>query len=78
MAKETLIAIVGCGAIGRVHARAVSGMDNARLVAVSDIMTETVAGFAKEFNCNAYYDYVEMFDRENQILSVCALLVELG
>jgi UDP-N-acetyl-2-amino-2-deoxyglucuronate dehydrogenase len=72
MAKETLIAIVGCGAIGRVHARAVHGMDNARLVAVSDIRTETVAGFAKEFNCNAYYDYVEMFDREKpDLVCVC-------
>jgi UDP-N-acetyl-2-amino-2-deoxyglucuronate dehydrogenase len=72
MTKKTRIAIVGCGAIGRVHARAVHGFDNARLVAVSDVKTETAAGFAKEFSCNAYSDYAEMFDREKPDLAcVC-------
>lgn len=72
MGSKTRIVVVGCGAIGRVHARAISGLDNARLVAVSDVRYESAASFADELGGNAYSDYAEMFGKEKPDLAcVC-------
>jgi UDP-N-acetyl-2-amino-2-deoxyglucuronate dehydrogenase len=72
MDEKARVVVVGCGTIGRVHARAVSDLDGARLVAVSDVKPETAASFADEFACKAYSDYVAMFESEKPDLAcVC-------
>jgi len=43
---STRIALLGAGRIGKVHARAISGNPQARLVAVADAITETAAMIA--------------------------------
>jgi UDP-N-acetyl-2-amino-2-deoxyglucuronate dehydrogenase len=65
-------AVVGCGAIGRVHAGAIRKTPDAQLVAVSDLNAENGASFAREFGCKAYTDFREMFQKERiQIACVC-------
>ncbi|WP_419911450.1 inositol 2-dehydrogenase [Hoeflea sp.] len=44
-------ALLGAGRIGKVHARAVTGNSDARLVAVMDAMTEAAKGLADEYEC---------------------------
>lgn len=72
MADKFRFAIVGCGAIGRVHARAITKLEDAQLVAVSDLKAENSAKMAEDFGCNAYTDYREMFQKEKiDIACVC-------
>jgi myo-inositol 2-dehydrogenase/D-chiro-inositol 1-dehydrogenase len=42
------IGLLGCGRIGQVHARTIKGMDDARVVAVSDAMPEAADRLAAE------------------------------
>lgn len=72
MTDKFRLAVIGCGAIGRVHARAISKLENAQLVAVSDLKEENSAELAKDFGCNAYTDYRKMFQNEKiDIACVC-------
>ena len=72
MTKKARMAVVGCGAIGRVHARAIAGLDQAELVAVCDVFEESAAKLANEFGCKHYTDYRKMFDEEEiDLVSVC-------
>lgn len=72
MAGKFRLAVVGCGAIGKVHAGAIAKLENAQLVAVSDLKAENSAKLAKEFGCNAYTDYRKMFQKEKvDIACVC-------
>ncbi|NMB21191.1 MAG: Gfo/Idh/MocA family oxidoreductase [Firmicutes bacterium] len=72
MNKKVRVAIVGCGAIGRVHARAIIGLDEAELVAVCDHSEANAKAMAAEFDCNHYTDYRQMFARENlDLVTVC-------
>lgn len=59
------VAVIGVGNMGRHHARVYSQLKNVNLVAVSDINKKTGEKVAKEFNCQYYKDYREMFDKEN-------------
>jgi UDP-N-acetyl-2-amino-2-deoxyglucuronate dehydrogenase len=58
---ETLrFGILGCGVIGRHHARAIAGLDGAELVAVADtsvVRAETLAG---EHGCSSFPNLQEM------------------
>ncbi len=72
MVDKFRLAIIGCGAIGRVHAGAITKLDNAQLVAVSDLKEESSAKMAEEFGCNAYTDFRKMFQKEKiDIACVC-------
>ena len=72
MTKRARLAVVGCGAIGRVHTRAISGLDEAELVAVCDVFEESAAKLANEFGCKHYTDYWKMFDEEEiDLVSIC-------
>ena len=46
-------AIIGCGAIARIHAEAIASLEDARLTAVFDQNTAHAAAFAREFGCHA-------------------------
>ena len=72
MAEKFRLAVIGCGAIGRVHAGAITKLEDAQLVAVSDLKEENSAKMAKDFGCNAYTDYRMMFQNEKiDIACVC-------
>ena len=55
-------AIIGCGRIAPVHARALEKMADAQLVACADIDQEKARAFAGEYGITAFTDYREMLD----------------
>lgn len=72
MADKMRMAVVGCGAIGRVHAKAIAGLDEAQLVAVCDVGHDRAIALADDYGCKAYSDYRQMFDTERlDMVSVC-------
>jgi predicted dehydrogenase len=72
MTQKMRMAVIGCGNIGKVHAKAIRRLDDAQLVAVSDLRPESAAQVAAEFGCNPYSDYRQMFIKEKpELVSVC-------
>ena len=47
------MAVIGCGRMGRLHARVYSEMPQVRLVGIYDVNGETAASIAQEFKCRA-------------------------
>jgi UDP-N-acetyl-2-amino-2-deoxyglucuronate dehydrogenase len=65
MDKTLNFAIVGCGVIAPTHARAISHIPGARLVAVCDIIEEKARRLAEAFDAEAYLDYHAMLRHED-------------
>ena len=64
--------IVGCGAIARIHAEAVSGIENACLHGVTDHLPSAAQAFASAHGGKAYADYGEMLaDKEINVVIIC-------
>lgn len=63
--------IVGYGAIGPVHARAIAKADGVRLSAVCDIDAARAAACAKEYGAAAYSDYDEMLSGGIDCVHIC-------
>lgn len=65
-------AVVGCGKIGRTHARALASLPGSEFVAVADPVAQRAADFAAEFGVRPYDDLDTMLEREQlDVLSVC-------
>ncbi|HEX3047705.1 MAG TPA: Gfo/Idh/MocA family oxidoreductase [Bacillota bacterium] len=65
-------AIIGCGSIFGVHAKAVQQLDEARLAAVVDINETKAAEAAERYNCSSYTDYRQMLqDKQIQVVHIC-------
>lgn len=64
MSKTYKVAIVGCGGMGRSHARAWNGNERTELVAGADITKEAAQKLAEQYSIPAYEDYNEMFGKE--------------
>ena len=65
-------AIIGCGAIARIHAEAIASLEDARLTAVFDQNTAHAAAFAREFGCRSYGTVEEMLaDPDVDVVSIC-------
>ena len=65
-------AIVGCGNVAQVHAKAIAGMEKAELVAVADICVEKAEKMAEEYGAVAYTTLEAMLDAEKvDILHIC-------
>ncbi|MGQ4834487.1 MAG: Gfo/Idh/MocA family oxidoreductase [Candidatus Asgardarchaeia archaeon] len=58
------VAVIGTGAWGKNHARVFFELNNAELVAVSDLNEERAKIIAKKYNCKAYKDYKELITSE--------------
>jgi UDP-N-acetyl-2-amino-2-deoxyglucuronate dehydrogenase len=72
MSGAVKFGIIGCGGIGKAHARAITGLPDAELVAVCDIRPERAEAYAAEFGCEAYSDYAAMLGRDDvQVVNVC-------
>ena len=72
MTNKIRMAVVGCGAIGNIHAEVIVGLQNTQLVAVSDVKLENAQKFAGQYGCNAYTNFKEMFRQEKiDIVCIC-------
>jgi predicted dehydrogenase len=72
MSKTYRMAIVGVGAIGQLHAKAVGPITRIKLVAGSTLAEEVGRKFAATYSANYYKNYIEMLDREKpDLVSVC-------
>ncbi|KZX14554.1 Gfo/Idh/MocA family protein [Methanobrevibacter curvatus] len=66
------VAVIGVGAMGQNHARVYYRLDNAELIAVSDLSEDTVSRIAKKYDCKYYLNYEEMLkDPEIEAVSIC-------
>ena len=67
------VGIVGCGSIGRAHARAYREVEAVNLVAAADVNAASVERYCQEFEIpSTYTDYNQMLEREKlDILSIC-------
>ena len=62
--KKIKVGVIGCGRIVVMHLNAISNIEDAELVAVSDIKIERANEVAHKYNCRAYLDYQEMIEKE--------------
>ncbi|GGE16402.1 oxidoreductase [Marinithermofilum abyssi] len=72
MAKEMGFAIIGAGVICHTHAKEISEMEGARLVAVADVSEEKARKFGEMYGVDWYRDYRDMLKREEvDIVNIC-------
>lgn len=59
------VCIVGFGAIGPVHAKALQNLENVNIYAICDISKDIADKAAAEYGCKAIYSYDECLEDEN-------------
>lgn len=65
-------AIVGCGKVGHLHAKALSRLSESAFVAVCDVDPQHAQQFANEYGVRAYQDVEQMIVRSKvEVLAVC-------
>ncbi|MFH8039120.1 MAG: Gfo/Idh/MocA family oxidoreductase [Candidatus Aenigmatarchaeota archaeon] len=62
--KETKVAVIGVGNMGRHHVRVYSELTNVKLVAISDVNKNVGEIIAKKYGCKFYCNYKEMLEKE--------------
>jgi UDP-N-acetyl-2-amino-2-deoxyglucuronate dehydrogenase len=67
------MALIGCGRIAGHHARAISLVDGAELVAVCDLIEEKARAYADQFGVACYTNYHEMLQRHPDIDTVAVI-----
>jgi len=67
------VGVIGVGNMGKNHARVYSKLENAKLVAVSDIDIKLAKSVAEKFGCKYYKNYNEMLEKEN--LDIVSIVV---
>ena len=66
------VGVIGVGAMGYNHARVYSKLENANLMAVSDLLKEKSEEVSKEYNTKGFMDYNEILNMpEIDAVSVC-------
>ena len=66
------VAIIGCGNIFPMHAQSILSRNDAELVAVCDVKKERADEKARIYDCAAYTDYMNMFDKETiDVIHIC-------
>lgn len=69
--------IVGCGGIGRWHAKTLAGLPEARLVGAMDIELASRDAFARKFGVPVFGSLVDLLDiPEVEVISICTPPVE--
>ncbi|MEM3047356.1 MAG: Gfo/Idh/MocA family oxidoreductase [Candidatus Bathyarchaeia archaeon] len=65
--------IVGCGGIARVHAKALSQLEESQLIAVCDVIEERARAFAQTYGAKRWYTDYRMLiaDPEVEAVNVC-------
>lgn len=65
--------IIGCGGISRVHAKAITSLPDAQLVAVADCIPEAAQKLGEAFQAKPYGDVQEMLTSEQlDVINICA------
>lgn len=72
MKRHLNFALVGCGVIAPCHARCISELENARLVAVCDIIEDQAHKLTETYPAKVFTDYHDLLRRDN-IDIVCVL-----
>lgn len=64
--------IIGCGMVAEVHAAAITGLENGKLVAVSSRNSVNIRRFVNEYHVDGYSEYRELLKRDDlDIVCVC-------
>ncbi len=72
MAEQVCFGIIGCGVIGPTHAKAISGLPDARLVAVADVIAEQAQHLADRYGATPYANVQEMLVSEQlDVVNIC-------
>jgi UDP-N-acetyl-2-amino-2-deoxyglucuronate dehydrogenase len=72
MTEKLRFGIVGCGVIGPLHAKAISSLSDAQLVAVVDTVPEKAQELAQTYSATPYSDMQEMYANEQlDIITIC-------
>lgn len=72
MNKKLGFGIIGGGMISQYHAKAISSLEDVRIVAVADPVREKAEMLSLEYGCIAYEDYMEMLKRPDiDIINIC-------
>ncbi|MEG0229171.1 MAG: Gfo/Idh/MocA family oxidoreductase, partial [Oscillospiraceae bacterium] len=70
--KKLKVGIVGCGNIFPMHAYPTNDLETAEIVAICDNKKDRADAKAKDFNCQAYYDFETMIDQvELDVVHLC-------
>ncbi len=66
------VGVIGVGAMGHNHARVYSKLENANLIAVSDLLKSKAEEVSKEYNVKGFVDYNDILKMpEIEAISVC-------
>lgn len=70
--KKINVGVIGVGAMGYNHARVYYRLEEANLVAVSDVSERTLNKVCKKYDATGYSDYEDLLkDPEIEVVSVC-------
>ena len=70
--KNVNVGVIGVGAMGYNHVRVYSELENANLMAISDIMKGTLNEVSKKFNTIGFVDYGNILKMQNvDVVNVC-------
>lgn len=65
------VGVIGVGAMGYNHARVYYKLEEANLVAVSDVSERTLNKVAKKYDAKGFTDYEDLLKHEIEVVSVC-------
>ncbi len=64
--------LIGCGRVAPRHAQSLGELEQARLVAVADVIESRAHRFAKDYGAEPYTDYRRLLDRSDiDVVSIC-------
>jgi UDP-N-acetylglucosamine 3-dehydrogenase len=70
--KQTNVGVIGVGAMGYNHVRIYSELENANLLAISDMVRGTLDSVSKEFNTVGYVDYDNILQIDDiEAVNIC-------
>ena len=70
--KQTNVGVIGVGSMGYNHVRIYSELENANLVAISDMVRGTLDKVSKEFNTVGYGDYDNILQIDDiEVVNIC-------
>lgn len=70
--KKTNVGVIGVGAMGYNHVRIYSELENANLLAISDMVRGTLDNVSKEFNTVGYVDYDNILQIDDiEAVNIC-------
>lgn len=70
--KQTNVGVIGVGSMGYNHVRIYSELENANLLAISDMVRGTLDKVSKEFNTVGYVDYDNILQIDDiELVNIC-------